>query len=256
MRGNGASPVEGEPILAVGDSFTWGGWVRDEETWPAYLEGRLGQPVLNGGVFGYGFDQIVMRAERLVPKLRPELLIVSFIPHDIARCEQSYRYTSKPFFSIEDDALILRGVPVPKGQRLDTWAWLRWSQLANRGLGGLLGERWSLPQMVREHERGLDVARLLLKRLASLDTPVLLVAQASPGRTDHAPARALLDYAMSYGLDTLDLEPPMDRHIELNPDALWEFFFQTKTPSGPITGHMTKRGNAWVAEQIAAALSR
>jgi hypothetical protein len=256
MRGNGAARIEGEKVLAVGDSFTWGGWVADNETWPAYLEAQIGQPVLNGGVFGYGFDQIVMRAERLVPQLHPDFLIVSFIPHDILRCEQSYRYASKPYFSVEGNELVLRGVPVPKGQRLDTWSWLRWSQLANRILGGILGEGWALPQVVREHERGLDVARLLLPRLAALDTPILLVAQGSPGRTDHAPAQALLQYAKSYGLEILDLGATLDRHIELNPDALWEFFYEVPSPNGPVTGHMTKEGNAWVAEQIATTFSQ
>src|SRR5580658_4271220 len=56
------------PILAVGDSYTFGEDVSDSETWPAYLQRLTGQRVLNGGVSGYGFDQIVMRAELLAAK--------------------------------------------------------------------------------------------------------------------------------------------------------------------------------------------
>ena len=32
--------------------------------WPARLKRLLERPVLNGGVFGYGLDQIVLRAEK------------------------------------------------------------------------------------------------------------------------------------------------------------------------------------------------
>ena len=37
-------------IVAVGDSFTFGDEVSDSETWPAWLERKLGSPVINGGV--------------------------------------------------------------------------------------------------------------------------------------------------------------------------------------------------------------
>ncbi len=69
-NGNLVTPP-GPPILAVGDSFTWGSQVGDDQTWPAYLQAMFARRVLNAGVNGYGVDQIVMRAERLVPSHRP-----------------------------------------------------------------------------------------------------------------------------------------------------------------------------------------
>ena len=57
-------------ILAVGDSFTAGAEVGDRETWPAFLEGILRRPVINGATGGWGTDQIVLRTEDLVPRLR------------------------------------------------------------------------------------------------------------------------------------------------------------------------------------------
>ena len=73
------SPVTADSrptILAVGDSCTYGDEVSDNETWPAYLEAEMGTRVWNAGVFGYGLDQAVLRAEVLLPKLKPDILIV------------------------------------------------------------------------------------------------------------------------------------------------------------------------------------
>src|SRR3954471_16423556 len=46
----GSGPPRTGAILAVGDSFTAGSEVADTESWPAYLEAMLGEPVLNAGV--------------------------------------------------------------------------------------------------------------------------------------------------------------------------------------------------------------
>ena len=55
LRDNGRSmAATGRPILAVGDSFTFGNEVEDNETWPAYLEEILNKRVINAGVGAYG----------------------------------------------------------------------------------------------------------------------------------------------------------------------------------------------------------
>src|SRR5262245_17346754 len=63
-------------ILAVGDSFTQGWEVDDDETWPSYLEKLADVPVINAGVGGYGTDQIVLRAEQLLPIVQPKILVI------------------------------------------------------------------------------------------------------------------------------------------------------------------------------------
>ena len=84
LRFSGERPVSSErPILTVGDSYTYGDEVRDEEAWPAQLQRIMGRPVLNGGVTGYGFDQTVLRAEQLVDRHNPSVVIVGFITHTI-----------------------------------------------------------------------------------------------------------------------------------------------------------------------------
>jgi GDSL-like Lipase/Acylhydrolase family len=102
------------PILAVGDSFTFGDEVNDGQTWPAQLQLLTGRRVLNGGVSGYGFDQTVLRAEQLAPKDKPSAIVISFIADDIRRTEMRRLWSAdKPWFDLDKDQLTLRGVPVP-----------------------------------------------------------------------------------------------------------------------------------------------
>jgi hypothetical protein len=42
----------------------------------------MGRRVLNGGVTGYGFDQMVLRAEQLIAAHKPSVVIASFIADD------------------------------------------------------------------------------------------------------------------------------------------------------------------------------
>jgi len=104
-RNSAETAVRPGAILAVGDSFTEGWEVEDEETWPAHLEKRIGKPVLNAGVGGYGTDQIVLRAEQLLPVLKPKTLIVGFLEFDIHRTNHTHFGSPKPYFTVENDVL-------------------------------------------------------------------------------------------------------------------------------------------------------
>src|SRR5262245_30306251 len=96
------------PILAVGDSFTFGEDVSDPEIWPSTLQGRTGRRVLNGGVSGYGLDQIVLRAEMLAALYKPDVIIVGFIADDIERTEmRRLWWRNKPWFTVAGDGLAL-----------------------------------------------------------------------------------------------------------------------------------------------------
>ena len=119
VRSNGSDPPASEgvgPVVAVGDSFTWGAEVGDHQTWPALLERRLGSPVINGGVFGFGVDQSYLRSLRLIEEFEPRILILSFIPDDVARCELSVRAgTSKSYFTGDQGRLELHP-PAPASE--------------------------------------------------------------------------------------------------------------------------------------------
>jgi hypothetical protein len=105
IRSNGSNEDldldNNRPILAIGDSFTFGDQVSNNETWPAQLEEMSGRRVINGGVFGYGIDQAYLRMRMLAAKYKPGMIIFSFIPNDISRTEHSEMAgVPKPYFDL------------------------------------------------------------------------------------------------------------------------------------------------------------
>jgi hypothetical protein len=80
-------------ILAVGDSFTFGAQVSDNETWPACLERKLGRGVDNGGVVGYGAAQALRRASlKLAEKNYSHIVFSILMGDDSVRDRLSYYY--------------------------------------------------------------------------------------------------------------------------------------------------------------------
>lgn len=260
LRENGgAPPPPGRTILAVGDSFTFGDQVNDRETWPAALERRLGMRVANGGVFGYGFDQIVLRAEALLPELSPDALVVSVIPDDVQRTEFSYRFAHKPYFERVDGALALRNQPVPDPDTPPPGenAWrraLRRSFLAEFVLHRLDPMGWLVSGGVRVHRDGAAIARALVERLAAQAASgghrLLLVAAWHPGTR-----RELLDpvreRAGELGIEVLELEPLLQRDIEAHAGDWSHLFYVAEGVRGLQPAHMTPFGNGVVADAIA-----
>src|SRR5262249_10900424 len=109
-----SGPLRTGGVLAVGDSFTAGSGVRNEDAWPARLETLINQPVLNGSAGAYGVDQIVLRAEQLLPEVKPTALIIGILSQDTLRNTYSvYGGGYKPYFDVEAGSAVLRGVPVP-----------------------------------------------------------------------------------------------------------------------------------------------
>ncbi len=92
-------------ILAVGDSFTFGPYVPNEDTWPGWLEHVLNArlhprervQVLNGGVAGYTVrDEYYYLAERGLG-LEPDVVVVALFPNDISDFESLQReYLARP----------------------------------------------------------------------------------------------------------------------------------------------------------------
>jgi len=87
LRGANLTDSNGRKILVLGDSFTFGSGVSDDETFAA----RLGQAldgnavVVNGGQPGYGIFQMAATLRRLGERLRPNLVIVVLWQGDLTR---------------------------------------------------------------------------------------------------------------------------------------------------------------------------
>ncbi len=218
-------------LLAVGDSFTFGDDVSDSETWPAFLEARLGYRVVNGGAPGFGFDQSVLQAERLQAVYDPDLILVGFIADDIRRCGLStFSGRPKPFFEIEDGRLRYHAL-VPEelglGRRL-----LAHSRMANRLWGN-----WIHGYAAETaHHDGAEVACWLAQRLSALAAEpkpqIVLLAQPEDPSLPVAHAEVtqkILGCAREAGLLTLDLFPAF---AELPAEARHKLWARHLTPEG------------------------
>lgn len=253
IRKNGAAPPGERPcILAVGDSFTFGDKVGDEQTWPALLERQGSGQVLNAGVSAYGLDQTVLRAEQLARKYHPDLLIVSFIGDDVTRIRFAQRGGAfKPYFEVEHGALVLRNVPVPAPvDSIDLFRrtfgyshFVDWVMRRVAPMYWLAGPSEELSQ-----DDGLRVACLLMGRLEALSrdvpTRVLVVAQARYNDPDLPLTTSVLGCASANRLETLDLVSALQEEAARSResyDSLWG-------------GHMTPAGNRFIAERIHAAI--
>lgn len=248
-------------LAAVGDSYTFGDEVNDGESWPAALEKLLERPVLNGGVFGYGMDQMVLRAEQMLARHGCiDTLLISVLPDDVKRCEYSYRFAWKPYFEPVGDTLVLRNVPVPEGKVREPWV-VRvagYSYLADAVLRRIVPGMWLAgPFDVRRvHDQGELVSLRLLERLharaRAAGVRVVLVIQGHP-RHDPAPTRRLVARARELDVEIVDLLGAMTTIASARPDMTDRFYHANRWS---VWGHMSAEGNAWVAARIAEALAR
>lgn len=79
FRGEELKDGDHPRILVYGDSFIHAEYTELEDTFPVRLQERLGGPVevVNAGVAGYGPDQILRRMEDELPRIKPDLVVVS-----------------------------------------------------------------------------------------------------------------------------------------------------------------------------------
>jgi GDSL-like Lipase/Acylhydrolase family len=96
-------------ILALGDSFTQGWGVKEQEAFPKVLESQFLEEVevWNLGVVGYSTDQELELLRKTIGKAKPDLVVLAFYENDIAdntRAESLWypRY-KKPLFELRGD---------------------------------------------------------------------------------------------------------------------------------------------------------
>jgi hypothetical protein len=101
-------------IVVLGDSFTFGHEVGDEETYSYHLGQMLpGVEILNLGVHGYGHDQMLLYLKEEGVKYDPDVVLLGFISEDRLRNSLCFRDYAKPCFELMNGKLELRNVPIP-----------------------------------------------------------------------------------------------------------------------------------------------
>jgi lysophospholipase L1-like esterase len=223
-------PLERTPgrgrVLALGDSFTFGWGVEEEQAWPAQLARILDVEVVNLGVSGYGTDQEYLLFQSDGLAYRPDLVLVQVAPNDAEEVLREVSYgRGKPRFGTRGDEIFLCNVPVPD-------RFLERASLFYRSLRRFWIERREGSPDARFFERGWNVVRRVLTEMEAesvragarfhvlVEDPPVSTPGVLPGESDLTPA-------------LLRVEGPM---------------------RFPRDGHWNARGHRVVAETVAAAL--
>jgi hypothetical protein len=260
-------------VLAVGDSFTEGWEVDDDDSWPAYLELMSGTPIVNGGVGGYGTDQIIMRAERLLPIVRPQTLIVGFLSFDVFRTGHSQFGAPKPWFTVDNGNLIYHPPPTPEPEAepgLGTRVWrVARDVIGHSAAVDFIMARASQDLWYGNYRSGyvkadndpVRVTCLLLERLKKQTdamgvramlfmqyyAPAIMFEERPPEE-----ARQVMDCAAKTGFEVVDHFPSLKTLSAANPMAMREFYFN----DGDTFRHMTSDGNEHAAAVLLKALRK
>jgi hypothetical protein len=255
-------------VLAMGDSLTVGSEGSDEGAWPAQLEKIIGIPVINAAVGGYSVDQSTLRAEALIPILKPRTLLVEVTGiTSIYTALKVYSGAPKPYFLIENGALVLHNTPVPREVTYGDLGRLRgvlgYSYLVQYVMTRLnLLPWWVTPQSryqwAATASEGVSITCMLMERLAQLSGRLGMQAavvvqyggteaMGSPLGWDRA---HLLRCIRDQGLTLVDTYDALHAVYEKDGEEVYKRLW-VMHDNGKIYSHMSAAGNRFVAELIA-----
>lgn len=81
-------------LLFLGDSFTYGELVAAQDSFAFKTALRLHGEAINAGVPGYGLAQMVLQARRLIPKYKPDYIVVQYSPWLVTRAQLEFQQDS------------------------------------------------------------------------------------------------------------------------------------------------------------------
>jgi hypothetical protein len=120
LKNNKTDKVE---LLFLGCTFTYGDACYAEETFPYLVAKETNLSYINAGVCSYGLAQMLILAEKLIPKYKPQYIIVQYSSWLAARGVNVYApidfvYLSNPYFIKKDNKYTLE-YPAFKSQAFD-----------------------------------------------------------------------------------------------------------------------------------------
>jgi hypothetical protein len=104
-------------ILCLGDSFTWGYGVEQDQRFSEVLENELmqGVEVINAGVSGYNTAQEWLWLRERGVKYRPDLVVLCFYLNDFTdNAQPAHGNYGRPLCAVEGGTIQVKNVPVPR----------------------------------------------------------------------------------------------------------------------------------------------
>ena len=260
-------------MLAAGDSFTEGWEVKDHESWPAVIEKLTSVPVVNAGTGGYGADQTILRAEQMLPIVKPKILLIGFHEIAITRAGHTAFGAPKPYFTFDNGELRYHPATFVQPREKNTIAWrtaygireaLGYSAFADYLLSRINPNFWHGDPDRDLYQRSgadeVDVTCALLQRLKSRADQdsihmilvlqyyaTLILESDRPGPYSQAVAACARDI----GIRVVDQFAPLHAIVAVGgPAIIRDYYWLTDG----VFGHMTAKGNEHVANLIFAAL--
>jgi hypothetical protein len=261
-------PAHVDRILCVGDSFTWGWGVEQEDIYTRRLERLLsaaGRPteVLNAGVGGYGTDQELLYLRRAGLRFRPDIVICQASGtdlEDITLGASQGMYFKPYFLKSQAGSLRLAQFPVPPMRGLNRLAyWVsRRSRLAyfirhridTTTLGHRVGESEPAPAPPKSEPNSVRAPKYGFELFCRL-------IRAMDATCRRHGARLLVLIGFTLQPEELARWRAQCGQIETVFAEAWLLQMQRREGRRaylPHDGHWTRAGHRWIAECLASYL--
>lgn len=249
--------------VVLGDSFTAGYGVGDEETYTAQLELIIPDSEFpNLAVSGYGVDQAVLRWELLGYSFEADLIILSIFVPNFHRNTQTWRFDApKPRFYLKNGELALSRDPLSSMDNVEANA-----QRIRSELGGFLklprvwiAATYTVDRLSRKLKNSREandtflekkqILELLISRIASdcSSRDIELVVVTIPTEFEPYPDEDRILSSIAHVAEKNDVALlNLDRFLGLSSEE------RAKTPVfDEETGHWSAAGHSRAANQIA-----
>jgi hypothetical protein len=247
-------------ILAVGSSYTFGFQLDDTQSWPAQLERLLGRPVDNAAGIAYGLDQIVLRAEELLPVAQPQVLLVGLAAELKWTMEPIGMEggAAKPFFTLERGELVAHGVPESVQMIAGPLSRVLGYSFMYSYAHKIAYASWHAHVTMR-NTNPVDLSCRLLRRLKQASNArgaLTVLVSESPltevlSRDKPKDITAIEDCARDAGYRVVDVFAGFTADEAATPERATQYYAENL---GGVRVHFSEAGNRRVAELVAAAL--
>lgn len=140
-------------ILFIGDSYTRGNEVKNDETFPYYVSQMLPEKeILNMGVSGYGLDQTYLKFKYDGCQYDPDIVMVGINYSNYIRASLPFTYFAKPALIVNPETGDCSVINQPVSPPADVYGQLQHEMRFDCYLSTFLRTFWAKLKMNREHD--------------------------------------------------------------------------------------------------------